>query len=219
MSEVYNTLLNHVKTNQSIHVNLDMQYKVVYSALHGNYPVNSAITGSILDFPIDLRMEYHILTNTKGNFPVNSSIKGTIGNEIIAALMDYRPMFNTIAGNMPVNTGISINWNGTKHYLRMPTRWAIAPARGSGMGGTGKKKVGGLHTVQKVKAGYVVEVDANEDDGGPSQNTGRPLPAGLKGTIGELLFDINFSYTYFTNTITGRNPVNNKAVGTIRYAA
>lgn len=219
MSEVYNKLLNHVQNNQTVDVDLDLQYKVVFSALHGNYPVNSGIVGTILDIPVDLRLEYHIVTNTKGNFPVNSSLKGTIGDELITARLDYRPVYNTITGNMPVNTGISINWNGAKHYLRMPTRWAIAPARGSGMGGGVKKKFG-MHTVQKVKAGYVVEVDANEDaGGGPSQNSGRPIPAGLNGNIGDLQFDIEFSYTYFTNTITGRNPVNNKAIGTIRYAA
>jgi len=219
MSNVYNTLLEAVKSSPKIDLNFDLSYKVVFSALHGNFPVNSAIQGSILDFPVDLRLEYHIYTNTKGNFPVNSCLRGTIGGEAFFAKMNYKAMYNTIIGNMPVNTGITVKWNDARQFLRMPTRWAIAPARGSGMGGGGKKKFG-MHTIRKVRGGQIIEVDnVGDGDGGPSQNSGRPLPAGLHGRIGDLLLDIDFSYTYFTNTITGRNPINNKATGTIRLAA
>ncbi len=217
MTNIYDRLLDYVKQNQTIGVDLKFSYKVVFNALHGNFPVNSGISGSLLNIPVDLRFSYHIVTNTKGNFPVNSWLKGYIGDEFINARMNYTTLYNTIAGNMPINTGITFEVNGENHTLRMPTRWAIAPARGSGMGG-GKKK--GYRIVQKVLKGQIQEIEeTGEGDGGPSQNTGRPLPAGIYGTIGELKFDIDFSYTYFTNTITGRNPVNNHARGLICLAA
>ncbi|MBN2329646.1 MAG: hypothetical protein JXR73_21070 [Candidatus Omnitrophica bacterium] len=215
------TIREAVLNQGIIPVELHVEYRVVYSTLQGNMPVNDKIHGSILGFPVNLRLEYTTMPNTYGSFPVNNRFMGMIGDTPVQGKMGYQMIYSTIAGNFPVNTGLDILCDGVKYHLDMPTQYALGRARGggSGMGGGGGGKVKKV-VAPKFKAGKMIEVDETAGgDSGISFEVHRPICAGIQGVIADIMVDLHFSYTYYTNTSSGRNPVNNFLSGCLRSAA
>jgi hypothetical protein len=207
-----------VHAQKVIPVEMDMGYKVVFSTLQGNIPVNNRISGSILDIPVDIRLDYSIIPNTGGSLPVNTVFDGFIGDTHIQERMMHKIVFSTIAGNIPVNTGIEFKSNnGARYRLEMPISFASGSARGGSMAssdGGGKKK----SLEPKYIAGKMIQPDDLPDDGGGgiASEAGRPLPGRIYGVIEDIEIDFRFSFTYYCNTSSGRNPINNRLTGEIR---
>ncbi len=219
-SDALQAIREAVHAQKVIPVELDMGYKVVFSTLQGNLPVNNRISGSILDIPVDLRLDYSIIPNTGGSLPVNSVLDGFIGDAHIQGRMMHKMVFSTIAGNIPVNTGIEFKNNGARYHLEMPISFALGAARGGGLksssggGGIAKKK----SLAPKYIAGKMIQPDDLPDDAGSSGSSeaGRPIPGGIRGVIEDIQIDFRFSFTYYCNTSSGRNPINNRLTGEIR---
>ncbi|MGC9327244.1 MAG: hypothetical protein ACP5I1_06400 [Candidatus Hinthialibacter sp.] len=217
------SIIREAVLNQGIiPVELQMEYRVVYSTLQGNMPVNDKIHGSILDFPVELRLEYTTMPNNYGSFPVNHRFMGMIGDTPVKGRMDYQMIYSTIAGNFPVNTGLEILFEGNRYHLDMPIQYALGRTRGAGSGmggGSGGPKAKRISD-PKYKGGKMVEADemAGGDDG-ISFEVHRPICAGIQGAIADIIVDLHFSYTYYTNTSSGRNPINNLLSGCLRSAA
>ena len=206
-------IYQEIRKQGQLYIDLKFGYMVIFSSLQGNLPINNTITGSILDLPVNLKLDYAIIPNTKGNYPVNNRIFGTIGDTEIEVGMSYKMVFSAIAGNIPVNTGLFWKWNGKEYSLYMPYTLLPAAARGAmaGAGGGPKKK---RISDPKFKGGKMIEVDEmSGGDNGISQEAGRPVCTGVIGKIEDVKVDLNFSYTYYCNTSSGRNPINNRIKG------
>lgn len=211
---------NYVKRDRVVPVTLEMRYRAVYSTLQGNLPVNDRIRGMIVDVPVDLRLEYTVVPNVVCCFPVNHYLTGTIGDTPVQARMLWKLMFNTLAGNIPVNTGIEWYVEGKRYQLQIPYTFKLGTARGGGglgAGGGGTRK---KFAAPKYVRGRMVESE-NKGGGGDSIGfeLGRPIAAGLRGLIQDVEINLRFSYNYYTNTSSGRNPINVRAVGFLRDAA
>ena len=211
----------YVKRDGVVPVTLDLRYRAVFSTLQGNLPVNDRIWGMIVDVPLDLRLEYTVVPNIVCSFPVNHRLTGTIGDTPVQARMTWKLIFNTLAGNIPVNTGIEWHAGGKRYRLNIPYTFRPATARGGGEsgggGGGGKKKV----FEPKYVRGRMVEVDNSKGGGGNSISfeNGRPIPCGLRGQIEDVAIDLRFMDVYYTNTSSGRNPINRRATGFLRDTA
>ena len=90
-----------LRTEKEIPINLKIDYKVVFSSLQGNLPINNRLWGSILDLPINLTLDYKIIPNTGGSFPVNSRLHGTIGDRRIDARLPHKIVFSSIETRQP----------------------------------------------------------------------------------------------------------------------
>ncbi len=212
------TIRSQVKSQGEIPVQLELSYKVIFSTLQGNLPVNNRVRGHILDFPVNLELSYTIIPNTGGSFPVNSRIQGTIGDSEIKARMPYKMVFSTIAGNIPVNSAIQWKSNGTTHQLRMPHTLVSG---GTLTGGGPAISTSGMKATKvvevKFKGGKMIEKEpgSTADEKIPSE-AGRPICTGIIGAIGDIELDLRFSFTYFCNTSTGRSPINTRLKGVLR---
>ena len=214
-TSIWEKIREEVKKTGSLPLELDLTYTVIFSSLMGNVPVNSGVKGTIAEIPLHFAFRHILIPNTKGSFPVNTMMEGAIGDERFSARMPYTVVFSAIAGNIPVNTGIDWNYNGNVYHLNMPLTWVTAFARGM-------EKV----TVKKMKKivapkfirGRMMEVDDSAPPPEPpSQEAGRPIPAGLFGCIGDIEVNCKFRYSYYINTSSGRNPINTKAIGALQY--
>lgn len=218
--EVFRIIRDAVLKQGVIPVELNVEYRVVYSTLQGNMPVNDRIHGSILDIPVDLRLEYTTLPNTYGTYPVNRSFSGTIGDTPLEGRMAYTMIYSTIAGNFPVNTGIDLTANGIQYHLDMPVKYALGRGRGSGSGGGGGSKKKRYESVFiRGKMMSADELPGGGTDSGISFEVHRPISAGIEGIIEDVKVDLHFTYTYFINTSSGRNPINNYLCGTLKAVA
>ncbi len=213
--ELLDRLHTEIQNQGRLPIELELEYTVIFSTLHGNLPINKAVKGILLDMPVDLELEYIIIPNTKGSFPVNTKIHGTIGEFPISADMTYKIVFSTIAGNIPVNTGIKWKANGKNDFLRMDYSLVPAMARGelaTSSGGGGKKRV----SAPKFKGGKMVEEnEMGNGAGGGASEAGRPVNSVLYGIVDHLEIHLKFNYTYYCNTSSGRNPINIGAKGFI----
>jgi len=208
-----------VLTNGVIPVELNVEYRVVYSTLQGNMPVNNRVHGSILDIPVDLRLEYTTLPNTYGTYPVNRYFSGTVGDTPLEGRMAYKMIYSTIAGNFPINTGIDLSVDGVQYHLDMPIQSALGRGRGSGTGGGGgskKKKFESAFVRGKMMSGDEIP---DGGDGGMSFEVHRPISAGIEGILGDVKVELRFTYAYFINTSSGRNPINNYLSGVLKAVA
>lgn len=215
-SQALETIRSQIKSQGEIPIHLDLGYKVIFSTLQGNLPVNNRVTGKILDFPVDLELGYTVIPNTGGSFPVNSEIHGTIGDAEIDARMSYKMVFSTVAGNIPVNNGVQWKVNGTTYGLDMPyTLVTGAALTGAGIA---KSKVVRAKRVFDAKfiRGKIIQVDVVNVGGHIAQEAGRPICTGIMGMIEDIEVDARFSFTYFCNTSTGRSPVNTRLDGVLR---
>ncbi|RJP20330.1 MAG: hypothetical protein C4527_25225 [Candidatus Omnitrophota bacterium] len=220
------TLRDAVRMRGELPVDLELKYKVVFSTLQGNLPVNCGIVGTISGIPIDLEMGYTVIPNTMGSFPVNTGLSGTIGDVPFSARMPYKIVFSTIAGNIPINTGMQWESNGKTYFLRMPYSLVPGAARGGGPGSGGVNISGasGMKARKMVAAkfirGKMMQPDEMPTSGAviPSE-AGRPICTGIHGCIDNVVVDIRFRFTYFCNTSSGRNPINIRAIGCVRAAA
>ncbi len=211
---------DYVKRDRVVPVALEMRYRAVYSTLQGNLPVNDRIRGTIVDVPVDLRLEYTVVPNVVCCFPVNHYLNGTIGDTPVRARMLWQLIFNTLAGNIPVNTGIEWFVDGKRYQLHIPYTFRSATARGggglSGGGGSTRKK----YAPPKYIRGRMMESGGGGGAGGGiSYEIGRPIAAGLRGQIADVAVDLRFTYSHYTNTSSGRNPINVRAAGFLRDAA
>jgi len=216
--EALSAIRDAVRLQKAIPIDLKVEYGVVYSTLQGNMPVNDRIHGSILDIPVNIRLEYTIMPNTYGSFPVNFRFLGTIGDMHIHGKMPYTMVYSTIAGNYPINTGIDIQMNGALYHLEMPRTMLLGRARGSGTGsGGGKAK---RVFAPRFVRGKMLLVDEIGGGGtGAYYETCRPVPSGIRGMIEDIEVDLRFNHTYYLNTSSGRNPINNRLFGFLREAS
>ncbi len=221
MGDALVSLRDEIRKQGEIPVDLELKYKVVFSTLSGNLPVNNAIVGTILDFPVQLELKYTVIPNTSGHFPVNTLLHGTIGEEYFEAKMPYKIVFSTIAGNIPINTGIAWQAVNQQYFLHMPYSLVPGAARGdgensaaSGTSGMKAKKA----VAPKFARGKMIQPDELPigDSKIPSE-AGRPICTGIYGHIGDIEVDIGFRFTYFCNTSSGRNPINVRALGFLRH--
>lgn len=205
-------IYKQVKEQGQIAIDLNLEYDIVFSTLYGNLPINNRVVGNILDIPVDLQLEYTLIPNTKGAYPVNTRLIGTIGDQEFHAQMPYKMVFSTIAGNIPINKGIKWSWAGEDYFLTMP--YTLIPAAARGMMGIG----GGIKTKKfkapQFKGGKMIQPEEIPDSGEPVMSeAGRPLCKGIYGVIKDIDIDIRFTYTYYCNTSSGRNPINTRAKG------
>ncbi len=217
-SEALDYFREEVKKQGQVPVDLELKYTVVFSTLQGNLPINNQVQGSISGIPVDLELAYKIIPNTMGDFPVNTRLEGTIGDFFFEAEMPYKIVFSTIAGNIPVNSGIKWNSNGKVYHLEMSYSLVPAAARGGGGSESGGKKKRQL--APKFIRGKMVTPDElpQGEEKIPSE-AGRPVCNGIYGQIEDIEIDINFHFTYYCNTSSGRNPVNVRAVGFLRHSS
>lgn len=217
VGEALRTIQEAVLRQGEIPVELNVESRVVYSTLQGNMPVNDRIHGSILGVPVDLRLEITTVPNTYGAFPVNRYFSGSIGDAPVEGRMSYTLRYSTIAGNFPINTGIDMTFDGIKYHLDMPIKFALGRGRGSGSsGGGGPRKR--MVAPKFISGKLVTAEDSSSGDGGNAYEVHRPISAGIQGVIEGVQIDLQFSYTYFTNTSSGRNPVNNYLRGVLKAA-
>jgi hypothetical protein len=217
--EALRTIREAVLRQGEVPVELNVEYRVVYSTLQGNMPVNDRIHGSILGVPVDVRLETTTVPNTYGAFPVNRYFSGSIGDTPIEGRMAYTLRYSTIAGNFPVNTGIDLTVDGAQYHLDMPVKFALGRGRGSGSaggGGSSKKKYSSVFVRGKMMSADEVP---GGGEGGMSYEVHRPISAGIQGVIEGVQLDLRFSYTYFTNTSSGQNPINNYLSGVLKAVA
>ncbi|MDX9754411.1 MAG: hypothetical protein RBU29_10645 [bacterium] len=203
-----------VEEQGKLPVDLNIGYQVLFSSMTGSLPINHRVTGELAGLPVDLQLGYTMIKDPSGGFPVNTSLRGRIGDTVVQAKLNYQVVFSSIAGNIPVNTGVEWEMDGEKICLTMPTAYVSAFARAGGMQSAGGAKTG-LKMEVKYKQGVMVEVEGGGGGGAPSE-AGRPIPQGVQGCIGDLLVDCRFSYTYFINCSSGRNPINTRLKGVIR---
>jgi len=208
------TIRNYVKENKELPINLEMGYTVIFNTLTGNLPVNNRIQGKILDFPVDIHLKNLQIFKS----PVNSEAIGTIGDDPIKAKLYYQVHFSTLMGNIPVNNFITLESNGKKYTLHLPSARAVGTGR-TGEKSKGKsKKVHGGGAV-KFKGGQMVESSGGAEGGGSGQEGIMPVPKGLSGIIEDIEIDIRFHQSYYISTSSGRTPINVKATGYLRDIA
>ncbi|MBD3265371.1 hypothetical protein GF373_01770 [bacterium] len=204
-----------VEQQGEIPVDLKLDYKVLPSSLSGNLPINNKISGELAGMPVDIEMGYTLIYGPHGSYPVNNSLSGTIGDSLVEANLPYKIVFASIAGNIPVNTGVEWTCEGRRESLE--TSYALVPAFArSGGGGSGGSKGGGLKLEIKYVRGVPTEVETMGGGSGPPCEAGRPLIQSLLGRVNGLEVDCRFQYTYYINASSGRNPVNTRLVGVIR---
>ena len=204
-----------VEENGFVPVDLELGYKVLYSTLQGNLPINHAVKGEICGLPVHLQLHHRTIPNTQGSYPVNTGFTGTIGDTPVKADMPYKIVFSLSAGNIPVNTGVEWKTPEGKVILKMPFSMIPAFARGgSAPGGGGGKKHGRARVV--YAKGVMKVVEGSGGDSHIACEAGRPVCSALKGQFGNLEINCHFVYTYFVNAGSGRNPVNTRLVGEIR---
>ena len=150
MGQALDSLKDTVRAKGSVPVSLELQYSIIFSSLMGNIPINTKLIGEIEGIPVDLRLSHSIIPNCGGAFPVNTRLKGTIGDEIIQASMPYKIVFSSIAGNIPVNTGVEWENGGEKYGLNMSYGMVPAFARGGGGAAALQSKTSGM----KAKTGF-----------------------------------------------------------------
>jgi hypothetical protein len=205
----------HVEEQGEVPVELSLGYRVLNSPINGNLPINDSVTGEICGMPVKLSLKYTLVPGPDASYPVNTELQGTIGETPVKARLPYTIVFGSIAGNIPVNTGVEWRMNGEKVSLKTPFSLISAFARGGGMGGGSGGTQTGLKMEVVYKQGVPVEVEAG-GGGGPVSESGRPIPQKLHGRIGDLDVDCRFGFTYYINASSGRNPVNNRLYGVIR---
>ncbi|MEW6234632.1 MAG: hypothetical protein AB1656_04535 [Candidatus Omnitrophota bacterium] len=221
MGSAIDLLRKRVKREGQVPISLDIDYAVIFSSLQGNLPINNQAKGTIGDIPVELQFEHSIVPNTMGSFPINTLLTGMIGDDPVRAKMTYKIVFSTIAGNIPVNTGISWKHEGKEYFLTMPYTLVPAAARGGGAGSGGStgRKAKRVFT-PKFSRGKMIQVDeVISGSGGPSQEAGRPICKGIFGMIDDIEVNLQFDYTYYINTSSGRNPINIRAKGYLAPAS
>lgn len=206
----------HVKEHGEIPIELDLGYTVVYSTLQGNFPINNRVTGSILNFPVNLRLDSMVISNTSGSLPVNTRLSGMIGDTQIRARLKHRMAFSTIAGNIPINTALVIPAENAEYRLRMETTYVTGSAIGAAKGDGGGKKG---KVTRKFIGGQLREVEGTGGGGGIPQEAGRPLISAIHGRIEDVVIDLRMQYTYYCDTSSGRSPINVRAIGFLRDAS
>lgn len=202
-----------VEQNGSVPIDLELGYKVLYSTLAGNLPINHAVSGEICGLPVNLELNHRTIPNTQGNFPVNTGFSGTIGDTPVKADMPYKIVFSLSAGNIPVNTAVEWKTPEGKSLLNMSYTMVPAFARGGNAPGGGEKVHKGARVI--FTKGVLKLVEGGGGGGGTSCEAGRPVCNTLKGRIGNLEIDCRFVFSYFVNTGSGRNPINTRLVGEI----
>lgn len=213
VTESVQKLAQQIQSEGEVPIDLPMNYRVVFDSINGNYPVNSRIQGDICGVPVDLELSYQKVPNTQGHYPVNNRLKGTIGGEPVVGLFRSQIHFSSIAGNIPINTGLTV-WFGDQEYkLGMLGGRGVGAARGRK--GSGKKKNTSKLPKTKMRAGQEIVID--DDEGGIAGEALIPLNAGVEGTVGPFELELSFEATYFCSASSGRSPVNHRAQGVIRY--
>ncbi len=209
--EALRVIRDTVHSQGAVPVRLRVEYRVLFSTLQGNMPVNDRIHGEILDIPIDLRLEHTVVPNIYGTYPVDYRFHGSIGDVPVSGKMGYTLVYSTIAGNFPVNTDITMNMNGKEYRLDMPRKFALGRARGSGSGGSGG---GGKRRLSmRYSKGVLVVDDGTGGGEGSTFEVHRPISAGIEGIIDDVHIQLHFSNTYYTNTNGGRSPINHLLTG------
>jgi len=222
MVNAIDSLRQRVKREGQVPISLEIDYAVIFSALQGNLPINTQAKGMIGDIPVNLQFEHSIVPNTIGSFPINTLLTGTIGDVPVRAKMGYKIVFSTIAGNIPINTGISWKNEDNEYFLKMPYTLVPAAAR---CGAIGPGSASGMKAKKVLRPKFVRGKMIQPDEikvsggGGPSQEAGRPICTGVFGAIDDIEVNLRFDYTYYINTSSGRNPINIRAKGYLTPAS
>lgn len=206
-----------VREKSRIEVNLDLDYTVWYSTLHGNYPYNNGIHGNIEGIPISLRFTGKTVPNTFGTFPVSDKLEGKIGDSKIEGRFTDQIVFSAIVGNVPVNDGVVVQCGGKEYKLKFKSSRAPGAIRNAAGGGGGSKKVNPTGTV--FKRGKLM--DASELPGGGGKTmyeASIPIVSELHGTIEDIEVCLKFNPIYFTDTTSRRTPINRHATGYLKLA-
>ncbi|MBI1387072.1 MAG: hypothetical protein GC154_01315 [bacterium] len=203
-----------VKDKGCIEAQFDVDYDVWYSTLQGNYPYNSRLRGEIAGIPVRLRFTCVVVPNTFGSFPVSSRIEGFIGDDPVQGRFSHRMVYSAIAGNVPVNDGVYINHADKSYRLSLKTSKTPGTIRLKSEGG------GKVHAAVFYKKGKMVQPDevASGGKGGPRYESGIPIFTELNGKIEDISLSFKFIPTYYTNTSSGRSPVNRRAKGFLQYS-
>ena len=213
----FDRLREAVKAHGTVPVDLELKYSVIFNTLQNNLPVNSAVVGNILDIPVDLELRSAMIPNTIGHFPVNTWLFGTIGDYPFAARMNYRMIFNTITGHIPVNTGMEWSSGGKQYSLSLPYYFLSATARGSGMRGGGGGKTKKFLKPIYLRGKMILPDQIKTEGARIPTETGRPICSGLAGIVEDIQVQIRFRHAYYTDVSSGRNPINIRALGTLKY--
>lgn len=216
-SSVLSKIRETVLREKVVPIEFDFGYRVIFSTLQGNMPINDRIRGNILDVPVDLKLEYSIIPNTFGSYPVNTRLRGVIGDTPILGRMMYKIVYSTIAGNFPVNTGIELKTGDKRYHLKMPITMALGAARGGGLGGGAVRKKR-VFAPKFIRGKMLIRDEVSTGGGGMLSEAGRPIVAGIRGVMEDVEIDLEFSFTYYCNTSSGRNPINNRIHGFLRAA-
>lgn len=213
LQSIYETVIKQ----GSVPVDLNLSYKVIFSTLNGNLPINNRIYGKILEYPVDLKLDYMVIPNTITSYPVNTRLSGVIGDVPVEADLSYKIVFSTIAGNIPVVSEIVFQSDNKVYRLNVPYRLVTGSALPTIKGGSLKKKKRVIDP--KYKGGRLIEESGGASGPGIISEASRPIVSGIYGTIENIQFNLQLGFTYFCNTSSGRNPIPNRIVGDLSLVA
>ncbi|MBZ0256168.1 hypothetical protein K8I31_08905 [bacterium] len=206
-----------VREKGCLEVNLELDYTVWYSTLHGNYPYNNGIHGDIEGIPISLRFTGKTVPNTFGTFPVSDKLEGNIGDCKMEGRFTNQIVFSAIVGNVPVNDGVVIRCGGKEYKLKFKISRSPGAIRNAAGGGGGSKKVNPTGTV--FKRGKLMDASELKGGGGKTMyEASIPIVSELSGKIEDIEIHFKFNSTYFTETTTRRTPINRHAIGYLKMA-